>query len=129
MILKNKFVALMLVGVLAVSASGCLALFLGAAAGAGGYAYVSGALEKTYTVPADELKAAAIRGIRSLDMDIYEEGDRLFTKIRSSFADGSALKVDVKALTEKTSELKIRVGVLGDKDRSEMVLNAIEKYL
>jgi len=129
MLLKNKMITLMLVMTLAVSSSGCIALLLGAAAGAGGFAYVKGVLEKNYTIPADELKIAAVRGIRSLDMEIYEEGDRLFTKIRSSFADGKALKVDVKALTEKTSQLRIRVGVVGDVSRSEMILNAIEKNL
>ena len=110
--------------------AGCVPLLVGAAAGAGGYAFVRGALVKQFDVPANELHQAAIKAIKSLDLTVtYDKGDRLSAKVRSEFADGKDVKIDVVAVTEETSQVKIRVGVVGDKLRSEMILSAIEKYI
>ena len=125
---KISLVVLLLLVV--VSLSGCFALFLGAAAGAGGYAWVSGALEKDFLVSSETVQKAAGRGLKDLGLEIIqEERDRLSGRFRSKFADGQSLKVDIKALTEKSARLRIRVGVFGNRIRSEMVLSVIEKYI
>ncbi|MDP2654650.1 MAG: DUF3568 family protein [Candidatus Omnitrophota bacterium] len=127
--MKNSFMPMLLVGCL-MSAAGCVPLILGAAAGAGGYAYVRGILVKQYEVPADQVHKAGLQGLKSLNLDIkYDKGDRLSAKIRSEFSDGKDIKIDINAITEKSAQMKIRVGMIGDKLRSEMVLTAIEKYL
>jgi hypothetical protein len=111
------------------STSGCF-LILGAAAGVGGYAYVSGVLEKNFTVPAGQLEDATKKGLKDLKLVLEsEESDRLSAKYRSTLADGNAVKIDIKALTEKTSVIRIRIGIIGDKSKSEMVLNAVQKHL
>jgi hypothetical protein len=126
----KKISLLVLLFVVVLSASGCFALFLGAAAGAGGYAWVSGALEKDYLNPAEKLEQATNRGLKDLQLVIKEqERDRLSAKIRTQFADGQSVNIDIKALTEKSARLRIRVGVFGNRTRSEMVLNAIEKHV
>ena len=115
---------------LVLTTSGCFPLLVGAAAGAGGYAFVRGALVKQFDVSATDLHQAVVKAIKSLDLDIkYDKGDRLSAKVRSEFSDGKDVKVDVVAITEETSQVKIRVGVVGDKLRSEMILSAIEKYI
>jgi hypothetical protein len=112
-----------------ISTSGCF-LILGAAAGAGGYAYVSGVLEKNFTVSAEKLEVATKRGLKDLSLVLEsEESDRLSAKYRSTLADGNTVKIDIKALTEKTSVIRIRIGIIGDKSKSEMVLSAIQKFL
>lgn len=120
--------ALVLMGAVLFS-SGCF-LLLGAAAGVGGYAYVSGVLEKNYNVPMEELQDAAKRGLKDLNLALEtEESDHLSAKYRSTLADGNAVKIDLKALTEKTSMIRIRVGILGDKSKSEMIFNAIQEHI
>ena len=110
--------------------SGCIPLLVGAAAGAGGYAYIRGVLVKQFDMPASKVHQAAIKAVKSLELDIkYDKGDRLSAKVRSEFSDGKDVKIDINAITEQTSQVKIRVGMIGDKLRSEMVLTAIEKYL
>lgn len=120
---------LLFLSVSVLSFSGCFIL-LGAAAGAGGYAYASGVLEKGYDIPMDQLQNATQQGFKDLKLVLEsEDTDRLSAKYRATLADGNAVKVDLKALTEKTSKIRIRVGLIGDKAKSEMILNAIENYL
>lgn len=127
--LKNFLVAV-ICGALLMSSAGCFALVVGAAAGAGGYAWVKGALIKEFEVPAKQLSDVSIRAIKQLGMPLEEEkADHLSGYIRSKTADNQKVIINVKALTEKKSELKIRVGVFGDQAKSEMILNAVQKNL
>jgi len=115
-------------GLLAVS--GCAALVVGAAAGAGGYAWVSGSLTKEFMVPAQDLQQATERALRDLMVSVKEERkDRLSALYKAEFAEGQDMSVVIQALTERTAKVKIRVGIFGNKARSEMVLSAIEKRL
>ncbi len=110
--------------------SGCVALAVGAAAGAGGYMWVKGQLVKEYPVPSEKLQRATLRALKNMGLAIVEQkGDRLAAKIESAFQDGKKIHIAVEAVTERSSRIKIRVGVFGDKMRSEMVLNAVEKNL
>jgi hypothetical protein len=113
-----------------VSFMGCVPLIVGAAAGAGGYAWASGELVKEFTASASDVQRAAVRGLKKLGVSIKEEKhDRLTASIKSKFADGKNISIQISALTEKTTRLKIRVGVFGDKTKSEMVLNSIQEGL
>jgi len=126
----KKLVPLFAVCLLVISLAGCVALAVGAAAGVGGYAWVSGALTKEYQVSAEQLYRAALRGVKSLKIIIQEEkADRLTGKISGKFADGKKVAVDISAMTERSAKLTIRVDIFGDKAKSEMILNAIEKNL
>ena len=126
----QSMVSVILLGGSLLTATGCVPLIVGAAAGAGGYAYVRGVLVKQFDVPASRLHQAALKAVKSLGLDVkYDKGDRLSAKIRSEFSDGKDVKIDIVAITEETSQIKIRVGTFSDKLRSEMVLSAIEKYL
>lgn len=116
--------------VLLVSAAGCIPLVVGAAVGVGGYAWISGRLEQEFNVPAERLRRASVRGLRDLKVAIMEDvGDRVSARINAKFSDGANIDIAIDAKTEKVSTIKIRVGVLGDKERSELILNAIQKRL
>jgi len=66
-----KSLSLMVVFVLGVmSLSGCFAVLVGAAAGAGGYAWANGALIKEFDATATELYAASVNGLENLNLDI-----------------------------------------------------------
>jgi hypothetical protein len=111
-------------------ASGCLGLVVGAAAGVGGYAWIKGDLVKEFNVPAEKLHNAALRALRGMELAIMEEkSDRLSGKIRADFADGTPVWITVGAMTELSSRIKIRVGHFGDKTRSELIFNAVQKNL
>ena len=110
--------------------SGCWALFVGAAAGVGGYAWANGAMTKDYSSSADEVHEAVVKGLKKLKLPVMNDvNDRLSAKVTSEFSDGKNVVINIDALTEKTSRLKIRVGPFGDKRASELILSSIEKYL
>lgn len=117
-------------GLLLLSASGCVPLVIGAAAGAGGYAWYKGELSNDVNVPAEKLHKAASRAMRDLKLAVYEDkGDRLSGKIAAKFSDGTDVNITVTAKTEVASIIKIRVGVLGDKEKSEMIFTAVKRRL
>ena len=114
-----------------VSLSGCVAMVVGAAAaGAGGYAWVKGALVKEYDVSAEQLYKATKAGLSGLAMGLTEDqADRVSAVLAADFADGAKVKINIEALTELRAQIRIRVGVFGDKTKSELILNAVERNL
>jgi len=109
--------------------SGCWVL-LGAAAGAGGYAWVSGVLQSEFEVSNEKLAAATEKGLKRLALPIKEKSvDHLTAKFKSELADGNDVTIDINAITEKSARIKIRVGLLGDQKQSEMIMDSIKKYL
>lgn len=116
--------------ILSLNVAGCVPLVIGAAAGVGGYAWVQGELVQPMNTSAEKLHRAASRAMRDLKLAVYEDkGDRLSGKINAKFADGTDVNIHIDAKTEYKSEIKIRVGVLGDKEKSEMIFTAIKRRL
>jgi hypothetical protein len=126
----RQFIVILSLFMVTAASPGCIPLIVGAAAGAGGYAWVRGALVKEFDVPAETLSSASIRAIKQLNLSLEEEKtDRLSGYIRAKLADKQKVVISIKALTEKKSEVRIRIGVFGDQAKSEMVLNGIKKNL
>ena len=129
--LSKQFILIVSLVFSVVSLSGCVALVVGAAAaGAGGYAWIKGALIKEYDVSAEKLYEATKSGLNSLAMNVTDDrADRVSAVLAADFADGKKVKINIEALTEARAQIRIRVDVFGDKSKSELVLQAIEKNL
>jgi len=130
--MQNMFKAWAAMAFLAfgLTASGCVPLVVGAAVGVGGYAWIQGDLVKEMDVSAERLHVAAQRAMRDLKLAVMEDtGDRLAANIHAKFTDTTDVKISISAKTERTSTIKIRVGLLGDKEKSEIIFNAIQKQL
>lgn len=109
---------------------GCVALVVGAGAGAAGLAYIKGVLEKNFDRPVEDLYNASVKALEKMKIEI----DSKELKDHHAIIKGHDLKkngvtIEVEALTEQASKLKIRVGLFGDQERSLTILNAIEKRL
>ena len=110
--------------------AGCFLLVVGAAAGAGGVAWVQGDLEKSYDASVDRVHAAAKRALKQLKLPVTQDvKDTHGAKLQSQYSDGKDVTVQIEAITEKSSRVKIRVGVFGDQERSESIRVALERYL
>ncbi len=129
--LPKQFILVVSLAMSVVALSGCVALVVGAAAaGAGGYAWIKGALVKEFDVSAEELYKATKSGLKGLAMRVTEDqADRVSAVLAADFADGKKVKINIEALTEVRSQIRIRVDVFGDKSKSELILNAIERKL
>ena len=120
---------MMLLGVL-LTTNGCVPLLIGAAAGAGGVVWVKGSLEQNFDKTVEQLHRASLAGLRDIKCTVRADQVRKhLAKITFEFDDGQKGSVNIKALTERSAKLKIRVGVLGDETKSQIALNAILRHL
>ncbi len=114
-----------LLGLIVITAQSCMVV-AGAAVGAGGYAFVTGALEQNVDGHYAELHGATLDALKN-DMGAFVVSEDLGTEgsdIHAEGADGRAIKIKIESLTLRASQIQIRVGIMGDKPESIKILNA-----
>lgn len=118
--------------VMGMVASGCAVAVLatGAGLGAGTYAWLKGELRRTYPATYDAVWNASSDALQSLEMPVVsQQRDALKGTIMAKRADGSDVRVDVKYLTDKTTQVSIRIGLFGDRADSARVHETIQARL
>ncbi len=109
---------------------GCAAVVVGAAAGAGTYAYVTGELKSTLDVPVAAAAKATRRGLEDLQFSGVEvKSDMLVGEGKAKMADDTKVTVSLKRITDSTTEIRVRVGLLGSEKKSIEILDAIRQRL
>ncbi|MFH1414202.1 MAG: DUF3568 family protein [Candidatus Omnitrophota bacterium] len=109
---------------------GCIALFAGAAGGAGTAIWLSRKMTQEVNYPFEKSLEASKKGLLSLGLDINKEtvtGD--VAQIKSEYTDGRVIWVDIRQLSSVTSRIEVRVGAKGDKEAASEILNTIVRYL
>jgi phage-related tail protein len=107
--------------------TGCAALLVGAAAGAGGVAYVQGELKVTESVSLAVAQRAAEKALTDLKLGIQKrQADGLSGVLEARTAGDQKITVKTKRIADKSTEIGIRVGVLGDEAKSRQILNRIQ---
>ncbi len=112
--------------------SGCAVAVLatGAGLGAGTYAWLKGELRRTYPATYDAVWNASSDALQSLEMPVVsQQRDALKGTIMAKRADGSDVRVDVKYLTDNTTQVSIRIGLFGDRPDSARVHETIQARL
>ena len=112
--------------------SGCAVAVLATCAGlgAGTYAWLKGELRRTYPATYDAVWNASSDALQSLEMPVVsQQRDALKGTIMAKRADGSDVRVDVKYLTENTTQVSIRIGLFGDRADSARVHETIQARL
>ena len=112
--------------------SGCAALVAGGFAGAvtARYVGVKGNLEHVVQAPLPEVETATRAAFSELGLvavDGVVEG--LEGELTARMSDGRRVWVVLEALDFDSTAVSVRVGVLGSRPRSEMVLRHIERVL
>lgn len=118
--------------VMGMVASGCAVAVLatGAGLGAGTYAWIKGELKRTYPATYDAVWNASSDALQSLEMPVLsQQRDALKGTIMAKRADGSDVRVDVKYLTENTTQVSVRIGLFGDRPDSARVHETIQARL
>jgi len=110
--------------------SGCIPLLIGAAAGAGGFSYVKGALVKNVDHTVKEVHKAGMTALKKLNFFVTtDELNKRSALIRAEYENGQKIQIFIDALTERSSKITIRIGMFGNQEQSQMILSAIEKKL
>ena len=94
--------------------TGCIAIMVGAGAGAGTFAYVNGQLSRTYQAKYEETYAVCINILNDMKNTIQEEKtDGTQTTIRSKRPDGTPMTVSVRIIDPEWTEVAVRTGHVG----------------
>ncbi|MBC6953299.1 MAG: DUF3568 family protein [Leptolyngbya sp. PLA2] len=112
---------------------GCtVALVAGAAAAgiAGTYVYTEGRLESVEDAPLAEVHAAALKAVDDLGFTLVRESQDAFNSIvTAKRADNSDVNIALEKKSDKTTSVRIRVGIVGDEAVSTEILTRIRANL
>ena len=129
---KSLLTNVCLAGALALTA-GCVAVAVGAAVGAAGvagYAYVKGELKGTEAASLDRTWAAAQAALKDLQYSVVSQRkDAQQAELDARTAKDTKVTVQLKGLSDTTTEVRIRVGTFGDKTLSMNILEKIKARL
>lgn len=128
--MRHAIVRSLCVLVLLSSASGCIALALGAAGGAAGVTYVKGKLTDRIDAPIAQVHAATIMAIEGRGLPIHDdELHGASAKVRSETNDDKNIWINIESITPGSSKITIRIGATGNQHRSVDLLEAIKANL
>ncbi len=112
--------------------TGCAAVIIGAGVGAGAYAYIDGALKRSYAAKYEPTYQACIRVLTDLNQPIKSEStDGHQTTIETERSDGTPMRIKVTIQNPEWTEVSIRTGAVGlwKKDISKQFHEFIEERL
>ena len=101
-----------------------------AAAGTGAYFYVKGDLKRNYEAPMDKTWDAAIKTVEEMKLTVEsQQHDALSGVIKGKMADEKGFEINLKRVGENLTEVGVRIGTFGDREKSEAIHNAIHSKL
>lgn len=107
---------------------GCLVVAAGA--GAGTYAYVTGALTGDVEANLDKAYSASQKAISNLEFtETNKAKDALQGLVEAKMADNTSVTIKLKKKTDSTTEVVVRVGTFGDEKKSVLIMDEIKKAL
>ena len=121
--IKNFVIVLLLL-----TLTGCAPMvFLGgAAAGVGGYKYYQGALAVIYQAPFEDTYEASVKAIETLGYSITERLQKIGSgSIEAVDSNSEKIKLSLNYIASEETEVKIRVGVMGDEATSRVIKDKI----
>ena len=131
--MKRYPYSLLFLGLL-VSCSGCVAAAViagaGAGAGVGTYSYMNRELTATYHEPLKEIWPKTLSAVKKLQLTFRKkEIDALGGTIEARRSDTTLIKIRLTPVGERDTAIGVRVGTWGNREKSELVHNAIRKEL
>jgi hypothetical protein len=130
--MKTKLMVALMLGSLLVFGSGCILFVAGAAAGAGvgGYAYVNGEVKATESASLNQTWSASLAAMKDLEFPITSQSkDALEGNLTARNASNTNISIQLKNLSNNSTEIRIRVGTFGDESLSRIILNKISSHL
>lgn len=116
--------------VLGLFLTGCAAVIIGGAAGAGTYAYIKGELKVTENAPLDRTWSACQSAMKDLQFKVTtQQKDALQGRLVAKTASDKRVEIDLEKVSEDMTEIRVRVGTFGDEDLSKLIVQKIEKHL
>ena len=122
---SKKLRALSLLCYLAVGLSGCASVVAGAVGvgiGFGPYNYVDGNLKRDYLGPMPKVWEATVEALDDLKVTSeVQEKDYFGGLVKGIMHDGTKVTIKLKRESDTSTEVAVRVGVFGDREKSETI--------
>lgn len=116
--------------VAAVLLSGCAAVIIGGAAGAGTYAYIRGEMKGNENATLDRTWSATLAAMKDLEFTVMtQQKDALQGRLVARTALDKKIEINVTKISDNLTEIRIRVGTFGDQTLSHTIVQSIEKRL
>ena len=127
--IKNSLLLLLMVLALFFN-TGCAALVIGGAAGAGSYAYISGEMKSNESISLNRAWNATQKAVKKSGFTVTsKEKDDFYAKLVARGAGDKKLTIKLKRQSDNITEIKIRVGMLGDESMSRLIYDEIKKQI
>lgn len=123
----NRIINLVIV-LLLLTLTGCgPMLFLGgAAAGVGGYKYIRGEVEVVYQAPFEKTYESSVKAVEALGYSITERSQKIGSgSIEAVDTNAEKVTIRLEYLSAEETEVKIRVGMIGDEATSRIIKDKI----
>ncbi len=128
----EKLRALILLCCLTMGLSGCAAVLVagvGAGAGFGTYRYVQGDLRRDYLGPMPRVWEATVATFDDLKMTpTVQEKDFFGGVVQGKLHDGTEVTATLRRQAEDSTEVGVRVGLFGDREKSQTIHTKIAEY-
>lgn len=110
---------------------GCgVELLLVGAGAAGAIAYVRGDLQATESESIDAVYEASLKALDDLGLHITSKSkDALVAQITTFDAQDKRIRIKLKAATDRTTKLSIRIGTFGSETKSRLIYQKIRDNL
>ncbi|MHC4117267.1 MAG: DUF3568 family protein [Planctomycetota bacterium] len=126
--IRKVLLTIVLIGAGCLS-QGCMLAAVGVGA-AGTIAYVRGDLQTTESEPIDVVYDACLKALEQLELPVTSKSkDALVAQITSFDAQDKKIKIKLKAETDETTKLSIRIGTFGSETKSRMIYQKIRDNL
>jgi ribose 1,5-bisphosphokinase PhnN len=121
---------LLLMALICVSVSGCAAVIIGGAAGAGAFAYTKGDREVVLDSSIDAVYDTAGQTLEALDINVVDsEKDALTARLTGRGAENKKITIKLKRIEENLTKMSVRVGIVGNKNMACVICDEITKNL
>ena len=108
---------------------GCMLAVVGVGA-AGTIAYVRGDLQATESESIDVVYEASLKALEELELHVTSKSkDALAAQITTFDAQDKKIKIKLKAATDRTTKLSIRIGTFGSETKSRLIYQKIRDNL
>lgn len=129
--MKTKsLITLFATAIAAVYLSGCAAVIIGGAAGAGTYAYIRGEMKGNENASLDRVWSATQAAMKDLEFSVStQQKDALQARLIARTALDKKIEINLTKISENLTEIRIRVGTFGNQTLSYTIVQSIEKRL
>ena len=129
---KTKLLLIVFMTSILALTNGCFLFVVGAAAGAGaaGYAWVDGEVKTTEAASLNQTWAASLAAMKDLEFSVTDKSkDALSGSVTAQTADKKTIKINLKYISNTSTDIRIRVGTFGDETLSRTILGKINNHL